>query len=63
MEFDITFQELREIADVFTPFAVVFRYPGDYEEPALVDAEDALKSAGVVFDFVVERMPKGIVES
>ena len=63
MEFDITFQELREIADVLTPFAVVFRYPGDYEEPALVDTQDALKSAGVVFDFVVERMPKGIVES
>jgi len=60
MEFDNSFQELREIADVLTPFAVMFRYPGDYEEPALVDAEDALESAGVVFDFVVRRMPQDV---
>lgn len=63
MEFDDTFQELREIADVLTPFAVVFRYPGDYVEPALADAEDALKFACVVVDFVVKRIPQGIVES
>ena len=63
MEFDDSFQELREIADVLTPFAVVFRYPGDYVEPALADAEDALKSACVVVDFVVKRIPQGIVES
>jgi HEPN domain-containing protein len=63
MEFDDSFQELREIADVLTPFAVVFRYPGDYVEPALADAEDALKSASVVVDFVVKRIPQGIVES
>ena len=62
MVFDDSFQELREIADVLTPFAVVFRYPGDYVEPALADAEDALKSACVVVDFVVKRMPQGIVE-
>jgi HEPN domain-containing protein len=57
MQFDASFSTLQEIADVLTPFAVAFRYPGDYVEPEPGDAEDALKSAGIVFDFVVARMP------
>lgn len=57
MEFDDSFQELREIADILTPFAVVFRYPGDYVEPEIADAEDAVKMAQVVYDFVISRMP------
>ena len=59
-ECDESFRELLDIADMLTPYAVVFRYPGDVIEPEPADAEQALKSAQMVVDFVLRRMPEEV---
>lgn len=57
MQSDPTFAELMDIADMLTPYAVAFRYPGDVLEPAKEDAQEALDAAGKVLDFVLARLP------
>ncbi len=57
MKCDPTFEELMDIADLLTPYAVAFRYPGDVLEPAIDDAQEALDAAGKVLDFVLVRLP------
>jgi len=49
-----------DIAEVLTPYATAFRYPGDVLEPAPVDAEEALTLAEQLFAFVLEKLPKEI---
>jgi hypothetical protein len=43
-----------------TPYAIAFRYPGDVIEPDPQDADEALKLAVVVFDFVLNKMPDDV---
>ena len=57
MQSDPSFAELLDIADLLTPYAVAFRYPGDVLEPAREDAQEALDAAGEVMDFVLSRLP------
>lgn len=57
MEVDMTFERLRDIADILTPFAVAFRYPGEVLEPDPHDAEEAYRFAEEVIGFVLEKMP------
>jgi len=38
--------------------AKVFRYPGDVLEPSPVDAEEALRLAEKVFEFVLKKIPE-----
>jgi len=40
-----------------TPYAVEFRYPGDTPEPAPEDAQEALRLAAEVLNFVKHRRP------
>lgn len=54
---DSDFEILRDAAEILTPFATLFRYPGDMLEPAVEDVEEALTLAGMVVEFVLERMP------
>jgi HEPN domain-containing protein len=61
MEFDRSFEDIRDIVDVLTPYAIAFRYPGDVLEPDPADAEEAFSLAGLVLDFVAKRMPEGVV--
>lgn len=56
MEVDKSFTELLDIADLLTPYATAFRYPGDVLEPEIKDAQEALASAAVVLDFVRVRL-------
>jgi len=60
MDEDTSFEALLDIAEILTPYATAFRYPGDVLEPAPVDAEEALDSAENVFAFVSNKIPKGI---
>ncbi len=60
MGFDSSFRELDDIADILTPYAIAFRYPGDVLEPDLADAEEAFNHASFVLDFVVKRVPNGV---
>jgi len=57
MRSDPTFEELMDVADLLTPYAVAFRYPGDVLEPAREDAQEALDGAGEVLEFVLDRLP------
>ena len=63
METDKTFDQIRNIADILNPYATAFRYPGDVLEPNPLDVEEALRLAGVVLDFILERIPGGIKEN
>jgi len=53
------FQSLQEAADVLTPYATEFRYPGGLIEPERRDAEEAIGMAILVLDFVSQRLPFG----
>jgi len=57
MQSDPTFAELMDIADLLTPYAVAFRYPGDVLEPTMEDTREALDSAGKVLEYVLARLP------
>ncbi|GBE15556.1 HEPN domain protein [bacterium BMS3Abin14] len=57
MQSDPTFAELMDIADLLTPYAIAFRYPGDVLEPARKDAQEALDAAEEVLNFVLARLP------
>ena len=60
MDVDVSFGVLVEMAEILTPYATAFRYPGDVLEPDPIDAREALNLAEKVFDFVVEKLPDTI---
>jgi len=45
-------------AEVLTPFAWVFRYPGEPETPTCEKAGEALSTAREVHEAVLERIPR-----
>lgn len=57
MESDSTFEELLDIADLLTPYAIAFRYPGDVLEPEKDEVCEALEAAQKVLDFVLGKVP------
>jgi HEPN domain-containing protein len=57
IEVDPAFADLREPAEALTPFATVFRYPGDVLEPEPSDVMEGLAFAEKVVEFVLARMP------
>ncbi len=57
IDLDPDFANLREAAEVLTPFATVFRYPGDVLEPEHSDVIEGIVLADAVFRFVLDRMP------
>jgi len=59
-ELDIEFEQMRNITSVLTPYAIAFRYPGDVIEPDPQDANEALRLAVEVFDFVLNKMPDDV---
>jgi len=56
-ELDIEFEKIMYISSILTPYAIAFRYPGDVIEPDPQDADEALRLAVEVFDFVLNKMP------
>ena len=54
---DPAFTQLREAAEALTPFATVFRYPGDVLEPEPSDVEEGMSLAESVLEFVLARVP------
>ncbi|MBW2185939.1 MAG: HEPN domain-containing protein [Deltaproteobacteria bacterium] len=57
MEFDPLFSVLRDAAEILTPYATTFRYPGELMEPLVEDVAEALDLGQLVFGFVLSRMP------
>ncbi len=54
---DKTFSELHEMAEILTPYATAFRYPGEVLEPEIEDAQEALEAAEELLRFILERIP------
>lgn len=54
---DTSFQNLAESAEILTPYATLFRYPGECMMPAEPDALEAVDAATLVLNFVIEKMP------
>ena len=48
-------EEMYDVADFLTPFAVDLRYPGDIEV-SLLDAEEALAGVELIKEFVLNSM-------
>ena len=55
---DSAFDELREAAEILTPYAVAVRYPGQVSDPTAGEAEAARGLAVKVVAFVSARLPR-----
>jgi len=55
------FAEWRQIAGELTPYAVLFRYPGDVLEPSRSEVESALGDAQGIVDFVFHLIPDEVM--
>jgi HEPN domain-containing protein len=54
---DQEFQTLREAAVNLTPYAVSYRYPGDYAEVSKREAEKAYDQANGIWKFLISKLP------
>ncbi|MCK8816323.1 HEPN domain-containing protein [Natroniella sulfidigena] len=55
VEIDEDFNDLRNLAEELTPYAVEFRYPTEWLEPDKEDVLEAIEMAEEIFKFVEER--------
>jgi len=46
-----------DMADILTPYATAFRYPGDVLEPELADVLEALQLAQKILEYVEGKIP------
>ena len=56
-EIEPKFTEWFEIAELISPYATAYRYPGEILEPTKEEFQDALKAATQFYDFVCSRLP------
>ena len=54
---DASLEPVCRRAERLTPFAWIFRYPGDVEGPAIEEVAEALALAREVYDAVLARVP------
>ncbi|MBF0242943.1 MAG: HEPN domain-containing protein [Desulfamplus sp.] len=47
------FKQYQESADILTPYATEFRYPGDVLEPTIEELNEAIERAEEIFNFVM----------
>jgi HEPN domain-containing protein len=57
---DASLEAIAERAEELTPFAWVFRYPGEPQEPSLEEAEEALAIARQAYEAVLARLPEEV---
>ena len=57
MDVDPSFDQLRDAAETLTPFATLFRYPGDVLEPEYLDVMEGVTLAEKLVKFVEIRLP------
>jgi HEPN domain-containing protein len=55
-----SFQDLKDGADILTPYATEFRYPSDTIEPERQEAEEALEIANLILTFVLKSLPENL---
>ena len=54
VEIEKSFEKLYPAAEILTPYATMFRYLGDYDEPELEDVKEALENSRSVVNFVLD---------
>jgi len=47
-------------ARLLTPYAIEFRYPGDYIEPEFTDFQEAFDATALILTFVSSLLPTGV---
>lgn len=62
IKIDFSWKALLEDAAELSPYATIFRYPGESGEPLIDDAIDALNLSEKVYHAVIERLPKQIIQ-
>jgi HEPN domain-containing protein len=60
IDIDSSLQTMDERAESLSPFAWVFRDPGDAQEPPIEEARDALELAREVVGAVSSRLPEAV---
>jgi HEPN domain-containing protein len=60
MPFEAGFSLWLDAGERLTPYATVFRYPGDILEPDREEFEQALKAADGLYTFVLSLLPKEV---
>jgi HEPN domain-containing protein len=60
LRIDPSLGALGERAESLAPYAWVFRYPGEPEEPTRQEARDALDLAREAYDAIVSRLPSEV---
>jgi HEPN domain-containing protein len=58
LRFTPNFDELRTAATTLTPYAVTTRYPGSLPEISAREAQDALASARLIWEFILAHLPE-----
>ena len=56
----ISFEKLRDACEILTPYATMFRYPGNDLNPDKEDVVEAVQLAELIYEFVLKKMPKEI---
>ena len=51
---DESFQKWYTVAETITPYATLFRYPGDFDEPEIDDVKEALANSKEIINFVLD---------
>ena len=54
VKIDGSFKKWYQSAEILTPYATVFRYPGDYSLPEIEDVEEALFFAKEIINFILD---------
>ena len=54
------FDRYEDAADILTPYAIEFRYPGEVMEPTNEEMEEGIKHSEEMVDFVVSLLPDEI---
>ena len=54
---DKAFEQLRDAAEVLTPYGTAFRYPGEVLEPEASDVQEAITLAESVVNFIIQKIP------
>lgn len=54
------FKGLLDAAERLTPYATLFRYPGDVLEPEPFELEQAMRDAEEIYVFIIEMLPQEV---
>jgi HEPN domain-containing protein len=60
MKLEPDYGDLQDAAERLTPYATLFRYPGDILEPDPIEFEQALNDAEQFYAFILETLPQEV---